>query len=124
MAARLDHSSLLASTFLFAPLCHLHAVGTLTKLYAVNFILEEVTSSSFDCLVLYHLRWSLVWNASYSYSAEASEDLDKEDTLTLIKPARTPSKEERSVGLMETKQKHVSGGSLQFNGDIEEDKRE
>ncbi|XP_031490547.1 uncharacterized protein LOC116257724 [Nymphaea colorata] len=80
---------------------------------------------SFLLLCVICMLWAPSQNSMrYAYSAEASEDFDKEDTLTLIKPAHTPSKDERSVGQMETKQMHVSGSTLQFNGDIEEDKRE
>lgn len=54
----------------------------------------------------------------YAYSGDGSEDFDKDDTLTLIKPSPLPSKEVRTPSEV----KPTLGGS--GNGDVEEDKTE
>lgn len=55
----------------------------------------------------------------YAYSEDASEEFDKDDTLTLIKPFPMPSVDARSP---EVRQVHAGNGLS--NGDLEEDKTE
>ena len=56
----------------------------------------------------------------YAYSDEASEEFDRDDTLTLIKPSSAPSKDIRSP----PKVRSAHGGNEVSNGDLEEDKTE
>ena len=56
----------------------------------------------------------------YAYSEEASEEFDRDDTLTLIKSSPAPSKDNRSPP--EVRSAH--GGNEVSNGDLEEDKTE
>ncbi|PSR96210.1 Transmembrane protein like [Actinidia chinensis var. chinensis] len=56
----------------------------------------------------------------YAYSDEASEQFDRDDTLTLIKPSPAPSKDIRSP----PKVRSTHEGNEVSNGDLEEDKTE
>ena len=56
----------------------------------------------------------------YAYSDEASEEFDRDDTLTLIKPSPAPSKDIQSP----PKVRSAHGGNEVSNGDLEEDKTE
>lgn len=67
--------------------------------------------------------FSLIWmflRGRYAYSGDPSEEFDKDDTLTLIKPSPMPSKDVRSP----TEVMPVYGGNGVSNGDMEEDKTE
>ncbi|XP_077240931.1 uncharacterized protein LOC143881621 [Tasmannia lanceolata] len=82
---------------------------------------------SFSLLCVICALWAPSQNSMrYAYSDEASEDFDKEDTLTLIKPANPmPTKDTRSSSpLLDTRTRQNSSDSLLLNVDPEEDKRE
>lgn len=67
--------------------------------------------------------FSLIWmflRGRYAYSGDPSEEFDKDDTLTLIKPSPMPSNDVRSP----TEVMPVYGGNGVSNGDMEEDKTE
>lgn len=72
---------------------------------------------SFSLLCVICALWAPSQNATrYAYSDEASEEFDKEDTLTLIKPSTLPSKDVRTT--LEPPSDGVS------NDEREEDKTE
>lgn len=72
---------------------------------------------SFSLLCVICALWAPSQNATrYAYSDEASEEFDKEDTLTLIKPSTLPSKDVRT-----TFEPPSNGAS---NDELEEDKTE
>ncbi|XP_068660265.1 uncharacterized protein [Aristolochia californica] len=81
---------------------------------------------SFSLLCVICALWAPSQNAMrYAYSDDASEEFDKEDTLTLIKPSTViSSKDVRSPSSQpDARLMHVSGAG-DLNGDTEEDKRE
>lgn len=61
------------------------------------------------------MKWTIwlniVWLNRYSYSDDGSEEFDKEDTLTLIKPSPVSTKEVTELRLVHSD-----------DGDLEEDK--
>nr|GMD30394.1 transmembrane protein 87A-like [Ipomoea batatas] len=74
---------------------------------------------SFSLLCVICALWAPSQSSTrYAYSGDGSEDFDKDDTLTLIKPSPLPSKEVRTPSEV----KPTLGGS--GNGDVEEDKTE
>lgn len=61
----------------------------------------------------------------YAYSDDANEDLEKEDTLSLIKPALLPTTEVwKTSAHGDTKTMQSGNGGPLNNEDLEEDKRE
>ncbi|KAF8406831.1 hypothetical protein HHK36_005952 [Tetracentron sinense] len=76
---------------------------------------------SFSLLCVICALWAPSQNSMrYAYSEDASEEFDKEETLTLIKPSPLPPKDVKSSH--EVRPMHNSDGVL--NGDLEEDKTE
>ncbi|KAL6972627.1 hypothetical protein U1Q18_026802 [Sarracenia purpurea var. burkii] len=76
---------------------------------------------SFSLLCVICALWAPSKNTMrYAYSEDASEEFDKDDTLTLIKPSPIPSKDIRSPP--EVRSLHVGNGVS--NGELEEDKTE
>ncbi|KAK8992649.1 hypothetical protein V6N11_048722 [Hibiscus sabdariffa] len=77
---------------------------------------------SFAMLCVICVLWAPSQNSTrYTYSNDANEDFDKDDTdLTLIKPSPTPSKDFRSAA----EARPAQGGNGASNGDLEEDKTE
>ncbi|KAE9468002.1 hypothetical protein RHGRI_025174 [Rhododendron griersonianum] len=76
---------------------------------------------SFSLLCVICALWAPSQNSMrYAYSGDPSEEFDKDDTLTLIKPSPMPSKDVRSP----TEVMPVYGGNGVSNGDMEEDKTE
>ncbi|KAF7134906.1 hypothetical protein RHSIM_Rhsim08G0240700 [Rhododendron simsii] len=76
---------------------------------------------SFSLLCVICALWAPSQNSMrYAYSGDPSEEFDKDDTLTLIKPSPMPSKDIRSP----TEVMPVYGGNGVSNGDTEEDKTE
>ncbi|VFQ98613.1 unnamed protein product [Cuscuta campestris] len=75
---------------------------------------------SFSLLCVICALWAPSQSSTrYAYSADASDDFDRDDALTLIKPSSLPSKEVRTPS--EAKPATGDGGR---NGDLEEDKTE
>ncbi|KAK9099564.1 hypothetical protein Syun_026609 [Stephania yunnanensis] len=76
---------------------------------------------SFSLLCVICALWAPSQNSMrYSYSGDASEEFDKEETLTLIKPSQMPpSKDARNLPESKPEQDVVS-----FDAALEEDKRE
>lgn len=61
----------------------------------------------------------------YAYSDEANEDFEKEDTLTLIKPATLATNEAwKTSAHADTKTMQSGNGGPLNDEDLEEDKRE
>ncbi|KAF8393646.1 hypothetical protein HHK36_021892 [Tetracentron sinense] len=76
---------------------------------------------SFSLLCVICALWAPSQNSMrYTYSEDASEEFDKEETLKLIRPSPLPSKDVQSS--QEARTVHSSDGVL--NGDLEEDKTE
>lgn len=68
---------------------------------------------------------NLIFSFRYAYSDDGSEDFDREDSLSLIKPGPVSSKDARgSAGLMDARAAVSNDTTTSHNGDIEEDKRE
>lgn len=61
---------------------------------------------------------------SYAYSDDASEEFEKEDSLSLIKPALLPTKDAWNTSAHTDTNTTQSGNGNPLNGDLEEDKRE
>jgi hypothetical protein len=76
---------------------------------------------SFSLLCIICALWAPSQNSTrYAYSDDGSDEFDKDDSLTLIKPSPIQSKDVRSQS--ELRQLHSDNGSS--NGDVEEDKTE
>ncbi|OVA04229.1 Transmembrane receptor [Macleaya cordata] len=76
---------------------------------------------SFSVLCVICALWAPSQNSTrYAYSEETSEEFDKEDTLTLIKPSQVHTKDVPSS--LEPRPSQSNNGSL--NEDLEEDKTE
>ncbi|CAL9774356.1 unnamed protein product [Musa acuminata subsp. burmannicoides] len=81
---------------------------------------------SFSLLCVIAALWAPSQNSMrYAYSDDGSEDFDREDSLSLIKPGPVSSKDARgSAGLMDARAAVSNDTTTSHNGDIEEDKRE
>ncbi|KAM7471881.1 hypothetical protein LguiA_010064 [Lonicera macranthoides] len=79
----------------------------------------QVVSFSLLCIIC--ALWAPSQNSMrYAYSDDGSDEFDKDDSLTLIKPSPMPAKDVRSSA--EVRSLHSDNGSS--NGDLEEDKTE
>ncbi|RZR95092.1 hypothetical protein BHM03_00023901 [Ensete ventricosum] len=81
---------------------------------------------SFSLLCVIAALWAPSQNSMrYAYSDDGSEDFDREDSLSLIKPGPVSSKDTRgSAGLMDARAAVSNDTTTSHDGDIEEDKRE
>ncbi|URE16326.1 Holliday junction DNA helicase ruvB N-terminus [Musa troglodytarum] len=81
---------------------------------------------SFSLLCVIAALWAPSQNSMrYAYSDDGSEEFDREDSLSLIKPGPVSSKDPRgSAGLMDARAAVSNDTATSHNGDIEEDKRE
>ncbi|CAN6451437.1 unnamed protein product [Victoria cruziana] len=76
---------------------------------------------SFSLLCIICVLWAPSQNSMrYAYSEDAGEDFDKDESLTLLKPASTTVNDENSLRFTDTKQ----ADSLLHGDEPEEDKRE
>lgn len=76
---------------------------------------------SFSLLCVICALWAPSQNSMrYAYSGDPSEEFDRDDTLTLIKPSPMPSKDVWSPAEV----RPVQSGNGESNGDTEEDKTE
>lgn len=71
-------------------------------------------------LILVFIDFSSSFVLRYAYSDDGSEEFDKDDSLTLIKPSPLPSMDVRSQS--EMRPVNGGGGGLSNGGDLEEDK--
>ncbi|CAL9097555.1 unnamed protein product [Musa acuminata var. zebrina] len=81
---------------------------------------------SFSLLCVIADLWAPSQNSTrYAYSDDGTEDFDREDSLSLIKPGPISSKDTRgSAASIDARAAVTSNTTTSNNGDIEEDKRE